>query len=234
MPSISSMKMIDGAAALAWLNRSRTRLAPTPTIISTNSDAAIEKNGTSASPATARARRVFPVPGTPDNSTPRGMTAPSWVYLAGLRRKSTTSASSASASSMPATSSNVTRFSVGSYRVALLEPRPPSPPSPRPMRRKNPNSRRRIRSVGPKPKSSCCQNGAGWSVGSALTSTPWSVSTAKRSSSANSGRWVSNSVHSTPGCSGSVTGSMNVPWMVSPRAETSTTLPPSTSDTKPV
>ena len=36
-----------------------------PTIASTNSDAEIEKNGTSASPATARASSVFPVPGGP-------------------------------------------------------------------------------------------------------------------------------------------------------------------------
>ena len=40
---------------LACLKRSRTRLAPTPTTISMNSDAAMEKKGTSASPATARA-----------------------------------------------------------------------------------------------------------------------------------------------------------------------------------
>ena len=37
--SSSSMKMIAGAVALACWKRSRTRLAPTPTIISTNSDA---------------------------------------------------------------------------------------------------------------------------------------------------------------------------------------------------
>ena len=43
MASSSSMKMIDGAASLALLNRSRTRDAPTPTIASMNSDAAIEK-----------------------------------------------------------------------------------------------------------------------------------------------------------------------------------------------
>ena len=57
------MKMIAGAAFLACSNRSRTRLAPTPTIISMNSDADIEKNGTFASPATARASSVLPVPG---------------------------------------------------------------------------------------------------------------------------------------------------------------------------
>ena len=38
------MKMIDGAAALALANRSLTRAAPTPTIASMNSEAAIEKN----------------------------------------------------------------------------------------------------------------------------------------------------------------------------------------------
>ena len=39
------MKMIAGAASFACVKRSRTREAPTPTIASTNSDAAIEKNG---------------------------------------------------------------------------------------------------------------------------------------------------------------------------------------------
>ena len=44
-------------------NRSRTREAPTPTNISTKSDPEMLKNGTPASPATAFARRVLPVPG---------------------------------------------------------------------------------------------------------------------------------------------------------------------------
>ena len=64
--SSSSMKMIAGAASLACWKRSRTRDAPTPTIISMNSDAEAEKNGTLASPATARASSVLPVPGAPD------------------------------------------------------------------------------------------------------------------------------------------------------------------------
>ena len=71
------MKMIAGASFLARSNRSRTRLAPTPTYISTNSDADSEKNGTSASPATALASSVLPVPGGPVRSTPRGTIAPS-------------------------------------------------------------------------------------------------------------------------------------------------------------
>ncbi len=70
MASSSSMKMIAGADSFAFAKRSRTREAPTPTIASTNSDAAIEKNGTFASPATARASSVFPVPGGPERRTP--------------------------------------------------------------------------------------------------------------------------------------------------------------------
>src|SRR5205814_6921972 len=76
MASSSSMNMMDGAASRACLNRSRTRLAPTPTIISTNSLAPMLKNGTLASPATARASSVLPVPGAPMSSTPLGTTPP--------------------------------------------------------------------------------------------------------------------------------------------------------------
>ena len=57
------MKMIAGAASLALANRSRTRAAPTPTIASMNSEAAIEKKAACASPATARASSVLPVSG---------------------------------------------------------------------------------------------------------------------------------------------------------------------------
>jgi hypothetical protein len=71
------MNTIAGAAAFASTKRSRTREAPTPTIISTNSEADIEKNGTPASPATARASSVLPVPGAPESSTPRGTRPPS-------------------------------------------------------------------------------------------------------------------------------------------------------------
>ena len=108
------MKTIAGALSFASLNRSRTRAAPTPTIASTNSDAAIEKNGTFASPATARASSVLPVPGGPESSTPCGIRPPSRRYFSGLRRKSTTSVSSSLASSMPATSANVTLSPDGS------------------------------------------------------------------------------------------------------------------------
>jgi hypothetical protein len=116
------MKMIDGAAFFACAKRSRTRDAPTPTIISTNSDADMEKNGTPASPATARASKVLPVPGSPLRRTPRGIRAPSLRYFAGSRRKSTISVSSPFASSIPATSANVTLAVVGSYCFAFAFP----------------------------------------------------------------------------------------------------------------
>ena len=92
MASISSMKMMAGARLRASANRSRTRDAPTPTNSSTKLDPVTEKNGTCASPATARASSVLPVPGGPTMRTPRGTTAPTRVYRSGFLRKSTTSA----------------------------------------------------------------------------------------------------------------------------------------------
>ena len=74
--SISSMKTIQGAFSLAWRNKSLTREAPTPTNISTKSDPEREKNGTLASPATALASKVFPVPGGPTSKAPLGILPP--------------------------------------------------------------------------------------------------------------------------------------------------------------
>ena len=71
------MKMMHGELRLACSNRSRTRLAPTPTNISTNSEPEMEKKGTPASPEIALAISVLPVPGGPTSSTPLGMRAPS-------------------------------------------------------------------------------------------------------------------------------------------------------------
>jgi hypothetical protein len=70
--------MIDGAFSLAFLKRSLTLEAPTPTNISTKSEPLIDKKGTPASPATALARRVFPVPGGPTSKAPLGIEAPSF------------------------------------------------------------------------------------------------------------------------------------------------------------
>ena len=84
MVSISSINTIQGAFSFACLNRSRTLAAPMPTNISTNSEPEIEKNGTSASPATALASSVLPVPGGPTRRAPLGMDAPISVYFCGL------------------------------------------------------------------------------------------------------------------------------------------------------
>ena len=100
--------MIQGEFSLAYLNKSLTLEAPTPTNISINSAAEIEINGTPASPATAFASIVFPVPGGPINNAPLGIFAPSYVYLSGYFKKSTISFSSSFASSTPATYSKVT------------------------------------------------------------------------------------------------------------------------------
>ena len=121
--SISSTKTMHGELRLAWSKRSRTRLAPTPTNISTNSEPEMLKNGTPASPATARAIRVLPVPGGPTSSTPRGMRAPRELNFSGNFRNSTTSWSSVLASSTPATSANVTTVLLPRNMRARLLPK---------------------------------------------------------------------------------------------------------------
>ena len=125
------MKMMQGAFFFACSNMSRTRLAPTPTNISTKSEPEMVKNGTFASPAMARASSVLPVPGGPTRSTPRGILPPSFWNLPGSRRNSTISCRSCLASSTPATSSKVTRpcASVRSFARDLPKPSalPPAP-----------------------------------------------------------------------------------------------------------
>ena len=71
------MKIIQGAFFLPCSNISLTLEAPTPTNISTKSDPEMVKNGTLASPATALAINVLPVPGGPTNSAPFGILPPS-------------------------------------------------------------------------------------------------------------------------------------------------------------
>ena len=78
------MKIRQGALASAWANRLRTRAAPTPTNISTKSEPESEKNGTPASPATALASSVLPVPGGPTSRTPLGIRPPSAWYFSGV------------------------------------------------------------------------------------------------------------------------------------------------------
>ena len=132
--SISSMKTMLGLAALAFFIRSRTRAAPTPTNISTNSEALMLKKGTPASPAVARASSVLPVPGAPMSSTPLGTRAPIAVNFFGSLRNSMISRSSTFTFSMPATSAKVMCGVVASAKTrALLSPKEKSPPGPPPM-----------------------------------------------------------------------------------------------------
>ena len=88
------------------------------------------KNGTLASPATARAISVLPVPGGPTRRAPRGMRPPRRWNLPGSRRNSTISCRSTLASSTPATSSKVTRpwRSVSSLAFDLPKPMARPPP----------------------------------------------------------------------------------------------------------
>ena len=123
MVSISSMNTIQGAFSWACLNKSLTFAAPIPTNISTNSEPEIEKNGTFASPATACAKRVLPVPGGPTSKAPFGKAAPISAYLEGLCRKSTISESASFASSCPATSAKVLPVLASTYIFALLFPK---------------------------------------------------------------------------------------------------------------
>ena len=74
----------------------------------------MKKNGTFASPATARASSVLPHPGGPSSSTPLGMRPPSRWYFFGFVRNSTISRSSSLASSTPATSAKVVFISLRS------------------------------------------------------------------------------------------------------------------------
>ena len=68
----------------------------------------MEKNGTLASPATAFANSVLPVPGGPTRSTPLGILAPRRANFLGFFRNSTISCNSSFSSSAPATSANLT------------------------------------------------------------------------------------------------------------------------------
>ncbi len=197
MVSISSMKMMAGATLRASVNSSRTREAPTPTIISMNSEAEAEKKGTPASPATARARRVLPVPGGPESRTPPGIRAPIFRYSCGFLRKSTTSLSSPSTSSIPATSSKVVRREPVSSSTGLggaLRPSAPMPPIPEPIRRAMTTHRRTSSSMGAREISRLERKLRWTTTGEAVTVTFCWVRSAHSASSAKAGRWVTNVV----------------------------------------
>ena len=115
---------MHGEFFLPCSNMSLTRLAPTPTNISTKSDPDIEKKGTFASPAIALASKVFPVPGGPTNNAPVGIFPPNLENFLGSFKNSTTSSNSCLASSIPATSSKVTLPTASFKSLALDLPNP--------------------------------------------------------------------------------------------------------------
>ena len=94
----------------------------------------MEKKGTPASPATARASSVLPVPGGPYSRTPLGILAPTAWNFSGSERNSRISSSSSTASSSPATSSKVTSGISFCPTFALDRPKPMAPPRPPLMR----------------------------------------------------------------------------------------------------
>ena len=93
--------------SLALANNSLILFAPTPTYISTKSEPVAGIKGTFASPATALASRVFPVPGGPTSKAPLGIFAPSFANRSLSFKNSTSSLRSSIASSQPATSAKV-------------------------------------------------------------------------------------------------------------------------------
>ena len=174
--SISSINIIQGAFFFPCSNMSLTLLAPTPTNISTKSEPDIVKNGTLASPATALASNVFPVPGGPTNKTPFGIFPPNFWNFCGFFKNSIISSNSSLASSIPATSSNVIFPCFSVSNLALDLPKPIAPPLPpciclikniqTPMKRSIGSQFNSIPSIGETPSSS----------GAAVTFTPLSVS----------------------------------------------------------
>ena len=181
--SISSIKTIHGECFFACSNISRTLEAPTPTNISTKSEPEIVKNGTLASPATALASKVFPVPGGPTINIPRGIFPPTFMNFAGSLRKSTSSLTSSFASSHPATSVKFVFTCPPSRSFALLLPKvigPPLPPTPPCIFRMNIKKIANRSNRGNAPMRSCDQT-LGFSNASKAISTSASVKLSLRS-----------------------------------------------------
>ncbi|KAF7045127.1 hypothetical protein CFC21_054263 [Triticum aestivum] len=74
------MNIMQGDRFFAARKSSRTLLAPVPTYTSSKSLPLHAKKGTPASPATALANMVFPVPGGPTSKRPFGSLPPSRVH----------------------------------------------------------------------------------------------------------------------------------------------------------
>mmetsp|Transcript_80025 Transcript_80025/g.203650 ORF Transcript_80025/g.203650 Transcript_80025/m.203650 type:complete len:203 (+) Transcript_80025:1625-2233(+) len=183
------MKMMHGADFLASANRSRTLDAPMPAKTSTNSAADTLKKGTPASPATAFANKVLPVPGGPTKRAPFGIFAPRSEYRDVFFKKSTTSTNSSLAPSQPATSAKRVLISPSLETFAGFLPIengfcPPMPAGPAPM---PPNNKSRPAMSQAMPPAFLARKSRGPPVFAAAfcitTSTFFSVRVLKRASS---------------------------------------------------
>ena len=135
--SSSSMKTMQGALASAWENRSRTRAAPTPTNISTNSEPDRLKNGhLGLAGHGARQQRLAGARRADQQHALGNLAAEVRCTSSGVFRNSTISRSSCAASSTPATSWKLTLTSSSEKILALLRANDITPPSAPPMRRK--------------------------------------------------------------------------------------------------
>ncbi len=148
------------------------------------------KNGRDASPATARARSVFPVPGGPTSSAPLGSRPPSRVKRDGSLRKSIVSCSSSFASSHPATSAKVTLGVSPESSFAFDFPNENAREPPACICRNQKSIRPNRKIHGNAPASSPIQFGR---ASSASMATPLFSSRVSRSSPASTGTLVQNS-----------------------------------------
>ena len=171
-----------------------------------------EKNGTSASPATARASSVLPVPGGPDSSTPLGILAPSAAVAARVAEE-VDDLAELRLGLLDAGHVGERRALVGGV-VALRTRAPEARRAARARAATIQTSKPTSSSAGPKPRSSDCQSGRSTISGRALTLAPLSISSSsRRSSPAKAGRTVANTRARSP--SETRTGARNRPLISS-------------------
>mmetsp|Transcript_52679 Transcript_52679/g.87534 ORF Transcript_52679/g.87534 Transcript_52679/m.87534 type:complete len:229 (+) Transcript_52679:107-793(+) len=90
MASISSMKTMVGASSSATRKSSRTSLGPSPRYFWMSSEPTTRRKVAEVWLATALAKRVFPVPGSPYRITPLGGLIPISSYSSGCVRGNST------------------------------------------------------------------------------------------------------------------------------------------------
>mmetsp|Transcript_10190 Transcript_10190/g.29290 ORF Transcript_10190/g.29290 Transcript_10190/m.29290 type:complete len:361 (+) Transcript_10190:181-1263(+) len=122
-PSISSMKIIDGATLRARLKSVLTAFSDSPTYFENNSGPFTAKKFRFDCEATARAKVVFEHPGGPYNKIPFGGFAPIFCITSGcVSAHSTSSSNDLFVSSWPPTSSQLT-FGISTLMSRIAEGR---------------------------------------------------------------------------------------------------------------